>query len=139
LSFSPADGFASCKSNKGKPNRQSTVFSKNKIRSELLLGGDKTNQCYFGNFLFHLNEVGVRIDFAQKKNLFLTCFAHRKFFLWKSGGLNFEIFSYVVLRIVFGDMHQIRRYYFLANSLSVVILSASRWYDLGDTVSKSNR
>jgi hypothetical protein len=52
--------------------------------SRLLLGNEKTNQLRFGKFLFHLIEVAVSIDFARKKNLFLTGFAHRKFVLWKS-------------------------------------------------------
>jgi len=59
----------------------------------VLLGGDKTNQSYFEHFLFHLIEVVVGVEFAHKKKLFLTCFAHRKFFLWKSGGLIFQLFS----------------------------------------------
>jgi len=48
------------------------------------LGNEKTNQSRFGKFLFHLIEVAVNIDFAHKKNLFLTGFTHRKFVLWKS-------------------------------------------------------
>jgi len=51
------------------------------------LGNEKTNQLRFAKFLFHLIEVAVSIDFAHKKNLFLTGFAHRKFVLWKSCGL----------------------------------------------------
>jgi len=54
------------------------------------LGGDKTNQPHFRNFLFHLIEVAVSIDFTHKKNLFLTGFAHRKLVLWISCGLKFE-------------------------------------------------
>jgi hypothetical protein len=46
------------------------------------------NQLCFGKFLFHLIEVAVIIDFAHKKYLFFTGFAHRKFVLWKSGGLD---------------------------------------------------
>jgi hypothetical protein len=52
--------------------------------SYLLLGNEKTNQLRFGKFLFHLIEVAVSIEFAHKKKLFLTGFAHRKFVLWKS-------------------------------------------------------
>jgi len=48
------------------------------------LGNEKTNQLRFGKFLFHLIEVAVSIEFAHKKNLFLTGFAHHKFVLWKS-------------------------------------------------------
>jgi hypothetical protein len=33
-------------------------------------------------------KVAVSIDFAHKKNLFLTGFAHRKFILWKNCGLD---------------------------------------------------
>jgi len=57
------------------------------LTTYLLLDNEKTNQSRFGKFLFHLIEVTVSIDFARKKNLFLTGFAHRKFVLWKSCGL----------------------------------------------------
>ena len=53
----------------------------------LLLVNAKTNQLRFVEFLFHLTEVSVIIDFAREKNLFLTGFAHRKYDLWKSCGL----------------------------------------------------
>jgi len=54
----------------------------------LLLDNEKTNQMCFGKIFFHLIEVAVSIDFAHKNNLFLTGFAHRKFVLWKSCGLD---------------------------------------------------
>jgi len=38
--------------------------------SSLLLGGEKTNQSHFQEFLFHLIEVTVGTDFAHKKILF---------------------------------------------------------------------
>jgi len=53
----------------------------------LLLDNAKTNQLRFVEFLFHLIEVSVVIDFAREKNLFLTGYAHRKYDLWKSCGL----------------------------------------------------
>jgi hypothetical protein len=53
----------------------------------LLLDNAKTNQLRFIEFLFHLIEVSVVIDFALEKNLFLTGYAHRKYDLWKSCGL----------------------------------------------------
>jgi len=56
------------------------------------LGSDEANQYRFGKNLFHIVKPTVSIDFAHKKNLFSTGFAHRKFILWKSGGLGFQIF-----------------------------------------------
>ena len=53
----------------------------------LLLVNAKTNQLCFVEFLFHLTEVSVIIDFAREKKMFLTGFAHRKYDLWKSCGL----------------------------------------------------
>jgi hypothetical protein len=53
----------------------------------LLLVNAKTNQLRFVEFLFHLIEVSVVIDFAREKKMFLTGFAHRKYDLWKSCGL----------------------------------------------------
>ncbi len=53
----------------------------------LLLDNAKTNQLRFIEFLFHLIEVSVVIDFAHEKNLFLTGYAHRNYDLWISCGL----------------------------------------------------
>jgi hypothetical protein len=53
----------------------------------LLLDNAKTNQLRFIEFLFHLIEVSMVIDFAREKNLFLTSYAHRKYGLWISCGL----------------------------------------------------
>jgi hypothetical protein len=53
----------------------------------VLLSNDKTNQSRFGKFLFHIIEVAVSIEFAHKKKLFFTCFAHHKLILWESCGL----------------------------------------------------
>ena len=53
----------------------------------LLLDNAKTNQLRFIEFLFHLIEVSVVIDFAREKKLFLTGYAHRKYDLWISCGL----------------------------------------------------
>ena len=53
----------------------------------LLLDNAKTNQLRFIEFLFHLIEVYVAIDFAREKKLFLTGYAHRKYDLWISCGL----------------------------------------------------
>jgi len=44
---------------------------------------------FFGDF----TEVNAGIDFAHKKNLSSTSFIYRKFTLWQSGGLCFQIFS----------------------------------------------
>jgi len=55
-----------------------------------LLNSDKTNQGHFGKFLFHLIKVTAGLDFAHKKKMFLTVFAHRKFALWKRCELNFQ-------------------------------------------------
>jgi len=41
----------------------------------------------FTNFLFHLLEVAVGIDFAREKKMFFTGFTHCKVQLWKSGEL----------------------------------------------------
>ena len=38
----------------------------------------------FTNFLFHLSEVAVNIDFAREKKMFFTGFTHYKVRLWKS-------------------------------------------------------
>jgi len=45
-------------------------FSCNQIHQQLLLSGEKTNQSHFQEFLFHLIEVIVSIDFAHKKKYF---------------------------------------------------------------------
>jgi len=42
-------------------------------------------------------EVTVSIGVAHQKKKKLTGFAHRKFILWKSGGLNFQIFPGSIL------------------------------------------
>jgi hypothetical protein len=42
------------------------------------------NQLRFGEFLFHLLEVAVVVDFAREKKMFFTGFAHHKSGLWKS-------------------------------------------------------
>jgi len=57
----------------------------------VLLSNDKTNQSRFGKFLFHIIEVAVGIEFAHKKNLFFTCFAHHKLILWESCGLGLSV------------------------------------------------
>jgi hypothetical protein len=44
----------------------------------------------FVKILFHLLEVAVGIDFMREKKLFLTCFTHHKFGLWKSCELDLE-------------------------------------------------
>jgi len=38
----------------------------------------------FREFLFHLSEMAVLVDFTREKNLFFTGFAHRKSALWKT-------------------------------------------------------
>jgi len=50
----------------------------------------KTNQAHFIEFLFHLMEVAVSVDFAHKKILFFTSFAQRNFTLGKSCGMDFQ-------------------------------------------------
>jgi hypothetical protein len=60
------------------------------------LNNEKTSQLRFGKFLFHLIEVAVIIDFAHKNKLFFTGFAHRKFVLWKSCGLDLCLCSSLV-------------------------------------------
>jgi len=61
------------------------LFSKQPLLVDM-----KANQYCFGKILFHLPEVFVNIDFAHRKKMFLTCFTQRKFFLWITGGLNFQ-------------------------------------------------
>jgi hypothetical protein len=56
----------------------------------VLLSNDKTNQSRFGKFLFHIIEVAVGIEFAHKKKLLFTGFAHHKPVLWKSCGLDIQ-------------------------------------------------
>jgi len=60
-------------------------------RYKLLSAGDKTNQQHFRKFLFHFIKTVVGIDFAHKKNLFLTSFTQCKLGLWKSCGFGFKI------------------------------------------------
>jgi len=60
------------------------------------LDGEKTNQSRFSEFLFHLLEVLVSVDFAREKNLFLTCFAQRKLVLWKSCGFGLSLFFDII-------------------------------------------
>jgi len=38
----------------------------------------------FEDFLFHLSEVAVLVDFAREKKIFFTGFAHCKSALWKT-------------------------------------------------------
>jgi len=57
----------------------------------LLLDNAKTNQSRFIEFLFHLIEVSMVIDFAREKKMFLTSFAQRKLNLWKSCGLSLQL------------------------------------------------
>ena len=53
---------------------------------------EQINTVFRKNF-FHLIEVAVGTDFAHEKIFLLTGFAQRKFFLWKSCELDFQVFS----------------------------------------------
>lgn len=55
------------------------------------MSNKKNNQSDFVKFLFHLVETAINTEFAREKNLFLTCFAHRKLVLWKSCGLDLPL------------------------------------------------
>jgi hypothetical protein len=49
------------------------------------------NQSHFFNFFFHLIDVSVGNEVTVEKKPQFTIFAHRKWWLWKSGGLGFGI------------------------------------------------
>jgi hypothetical protein len=83
------------------------------------LDGEETNQSHFSEFLFHLPEVVVSVDFAREKNLFLTSFAQRKLVLWKSCGFALSLFLYVIAAVDFGQASE----EILASLLSAVTLS----------------
>ena len=47
----------------------------------------------FGDFLFHLSEVAVVVDFAREKKMLITGFTHRKSALWKTCELHLTSYS----------------------------------------------